>query len=64
METIKVKDWMAPLHELATFDQAIHQLIIGHIKPLMVTSKDKIVCILSLTDVFRQIGSRMKACNI
>jgi CBS domain-containing protein len=47
----------------ASIDQAIHQLIIGHDQSLIVTSKDKIVGILSVTDVFQQIVALIKASN-
>ncbi len=45
----------------ASIDQAIHQLIISHDQSLIVTSKGKIVGILSVTDVFQQIGARMRS---
>lgn len=59
----------APMeHELidqeATLNRAVHELIVGHHQSLLVTSKGEIVGILRLTDVYRQVTDRMKACKI
>ncbi|AFM26986.1 CBS domain-containing protein [Desulfomonile tiedjei] len=48
----------------ATLDKAVHQMIMGHHQSLLATSKDRIVGILRLTDVFKEIGNRVKACKI
>jgi CBS domain-containing protein len=47
----------------ASINQAIHQLIIGHHQSLMVTSKGEIVGVLLLSDVFQEVGERIKACK-
>jgi len=58
---IKVKDIMYTLtegeyiEEDASFDEAIHQLVMGHHQSLLVTRAGKIVGILRLTDVFGEI---------
>jgi len=67
--SIKVKEVMyAPtegeyVREDATLNEAIHQLVMGKHQSLLVTRDDKIVGILRLTDVFREIGEAMKACQ-
>jgi predicted transcriptional regulator len=48
----------------APINQAVHQLIIGDLQSLMVTSKGEIVGILLLTDVFQKIGERMESCMV
>lgn len=50
--------------EAATLDQAVHQLIMGHHQSLLVTSNDRIVGILRLTDVYDEVTRRMKACQV
>jgi len=50
--------------EDATLDQAVHQLIMGHHQSLLVTSKDRIVGVLRLSDVFEEVTKRMKACRV
>jgi CBS domain-containing protein len=47
----------------ASLNQAVHQLIIGHHQSLMATSKGEIVGVLLLTDVFQNIGERIKDCQ-
>jgi len=39
-------------------------MIMGHHQSLLITSKGEIVGILRLTDVFDEVGKRMKACRI
>ena len=48
----------------ATLNEGIHQLVVGHHQSLLVTDNDTIIGILRLTDVFRHVCERMKACNI
>lgn len=48
----------------ATLDKAVHQLIMGHHQSLLVTSGGRIVGILRLTDVFKEVSDRIKACKI
>ena len=48
--------------EDASLDLAIHQLIVGHHQSLLVTSGEKIVGILRLTDVFAAVFHKMKEC--
>jgi len=48
----------------ASLNQAVHQMIMGHHQSLLITSKGEIVGILRLTDVFDEVGKRMKACRI
>jgi CBS domain-containing protein len=48
----------------ATLDQAVHQLIMGHHQSLLVTSGDRIVGMLRLTDVYREVSDRIKACKV
>jgi CBS domain-containing protein len=48
-----------------SLNHAIHQLVMGHHQSLLVTDAGgAIVGILKLTDVFKVIGDRMKACRI
>jgi CBS domain-containing protein len=47
-----------------TLDQAVHQMIMGHHQSLLVTSGESIVGILRLTDVFKEVSDRIKACKI
>ena len=67
---IKVKDIMYTLtegeyiEEDASFDEAIHQLVMGHHQSLLVTRDKKIVGIIKLTDVFAEIFQTMKACEL
>ena len=48
----------------ATLDKAVHQMIMGHHQSLLVTSDGSIVGILRLTDVFKEVSDRIKACKI
>ncbi|HMK36928.1 MAG TPA: CBS domain-containing protein [Desulfomonilaceae bacterium] len=48
----------------ASLDKAVHQLIMGHHQSLLVTAKGRIVGILRLTDVFKEVSDRIKACRI
>lgn len=48
----------------ATLNKAVHQMIMGHHQSLLVTSGKSIVGILRLTDVFREVTNRIKACRI
>jgi len=66
---IRVKDVMYTpavgeyVHEDATLDEAIHQLVTGHHQSLLVTdSKRNVVGVLRLTDVFTEVSSMIKAC--
>jgi CBS domain-containing protein len=52
------------VEEDATLDKAVHQLIMGHHQSLLVTSKDRVVGVLRLTDVFEEVTKRMKACRV
>ena len=47
-----------------SLDMAMHQLVVGHHQSLLVTENGNIVGILRLTDVFNEIVSAMKACNL
>lgn len=48
----------------AALDQAVHQLIMGHHQSLLVTSQDRIVGVLRLSDVFKEVSERIKVCEI
>jgi len=50
--------------EDATLDKAVHQMIMGHHQSLLVISGKRIVGILRLTDVFKEVSDRIKACKI
>jgi len=68
--SMKVKDFMYTptegeyIEESATLDQGIHQLIVGHHQSLLVTRDKEIVGILRVTDVFKEICSIIKTCEI
>lgn len=47
----------------ATLNRAVHQMIIGHHQSLLVISGEVIVGILRLSDVFKEVGNRIKACR-
>jgi CBS domain-containing protein len=47
----------------ASLNEAIHQLIMGRHQSLLVTSEGELVGILRLTDVFVEVGNRIKACQ-
>jgi CBS-domain-containing membrane protein len=68
---IKVKDIMYTptegeyVHQEATLDQALHQLVVGHHQSLLVTKDGKeIVGILRLTDVFQEVCELIKVCQM
>lgn len=48
----------------APLNRAVHQLIVGHFQSLLVTSKEEVVGILRLVDVFHEVVERMKACTV
>jgi CBS domain-containing protein len=48
----------------ATLNRAAHQLIMGHHQSLLVTSGDRIVGVLRLTDVFQEVSEKIKACKV
>ncbi len=48
----------------ATLDQAIHQLVMGKHQSLLVTREGKIVGILRLVDVFKEVFEQIKTCRI
>jgi CBS domain-containing protein len=52
------------VEEDATLDKAVHQMIMGHHQSLLVTSGERIVGILRLSDVFKEVSNRIKACKI
>jgi predicted transcriptional regulator len=52
------------VEEDATLDKAVHQMIMGHHQSLLVLSGERIVGILRLTDVFKEVSNRIKACKI
>ena len=47
----------------AALCEAIHQLVMGHHQSLIVTEDEKIVGILRLSDVFKEIFQMMRRCN-
>jgi hypothetical protein len=47
-----------------TLNKAVHQIIVGSNQSLIVKSAGRIVGILRLTDVFAEIGKRMRLCKI
>ncbi|MFZ1984377.1 MAG: CBS domain-containing protein [Desulfatitalea sp.] len=50
------------IDESDSLDKAIHLLVVGHHQSLLVTSKDEIVGLLRLTDVFAAVFHAMKEC--
>jgi CBS domain-containing protein len=50
------------IHEDATLDEAIHQLVMGHHQSLLVTQQEGISGILRLTDVFAAVYHTMREC--
>ena len=50
--------------EHASLTEAIHLLVMGHHQSLLVTKDEKIVGILRLTDVFKEITQIVKGCNV
>jgi CBS domain-containing protein len=61
MHTLEEGEYVA---EDAPLDEAIHLLVMGHHQSLLVRSGDKIVGILRLSDVFREICRMIKTCRI
>lgn len=47
------------VHENATIDEAIHQLVMGHHKSLLVIRRGRITGILRLTDVFSSVAEML-----
>jgi CBS domain-containing protein len=64
----KVKDFMHTpkegeyVEEIATMDEAIHQLVMGHHQSLLVTKGESVAGILRLTDVFSAVVGKLKTC--
>jgi CBS domain-containing protein len=64
-----VKDFMyAPekeefIREDADLNEAVHQLVVGQHHSLLVTRGEEIVGVLRLTDVFKLVTERIKACK-
>lgn len=52
------------VEEDATLDKAVHQMIMGRHKSLMVMSGQRVVGVLRLSDVFKEVSDRIKACKI
>jgi CBS domain containing-hemolysin-like protein len=52
------------VEDAAALDQAIHQLVMGKHQSLLVTRNAKIVGILRLVDVFKEIFEQIKSCRI
>lgn len=48
----------------ANLNRAVHQLIMGHHQSLLVTSGERIVGVLRLSDVFKEVTESVKACKI
>ncbi|MBW2117787.1 MAG: CBS domain-containing protein [Deltaproteobacteria bacterium] len=67
---LKVKDFMYTpgegeyIEESANLGEAIHQLVMGHHQSLLVVRDERIVGILRLTDVFREVFETMMTCEI
>ncbi|SPD75838.1 CBS domain-containing protein [uncultured Desulfobacterium sp.] len=67
---VNVKDLMQTLSDMeyidenATIDQAIHQLVMGHLASLLVTRGGDIIGILRLSDVFNEVCAQVKACKL
>jgi CBS domain-containing protein len=49
--------------ENASLNDAIHQIVIGRRQSLLVMKGYEIVGLLRLTDIFREIGKRVRDCN-
>lgn len=64
----KVKDFMYTpsegeyVAESASLNEAVHLLVMGHHQSLLVTRGKDIVGVLRLTDVFKHVFQKMKAC--
>ena len=52
------------LDENASMREAVHRFVMGHHQSLLVTRAEKIIGILRLTDVFKEVFQRMKACSL
>ncbi|MBL0713849.1 MAG: CBS domain-containing protein [Desulfosarcina sp.] len=53
------------VHQDASLDRAIHQLIIGHHQSLLVTDNaEEIVGVLRLVDIFAAVFQKVKACKL
>ena len=52
------------IREDAEMNEAVHQLIIGKHHSLLVTRGDDIVGVLRMTDVFKMVCERIKACKL
>ena len=68
-DDIKVKDIMhsisaGNIDEETSLDKAIHQLVISSRQSLPVMKGNNIVGILQLSDVFKEVCDRIKACRI
>ena len=67
---VKVKEFMYTpsegeyLDENASMREAVHRFVMGHHQSLLVTRAEKIIGILRLTDVFKEVFQRMKACSL
>jgi predicted transcriptional regulator len=48
----------------STLNKAVHQMIMGHHQSLLVTSGENITGILRLSDVFEEVGRRIKECKV
>lgn len=62
-EMMRTPDEVEFIEETATLDQAIHQLVMGHLASLLVTRGGEVVGVLRLSDVFAEICERVKACR-
>jgi len=66
----KVKDIMGTYSEGeyvsadTSLDEAIHLLVMGHHQSLLVTGGEEIIGILRLSDVFREVCTVIKACEV
>jgi predicted transcriptional regulator len=68
-DDIKVKDIMhsisaGNIDEETSLDKAIHQLVISSRQSLPVMKGNNIVGILQLSDVFKEVCDRIKACRV
>jgi hypothetical protein len=52
------------VEEKASLNEAIHHLIMGHHQSLLVTRGKEIVGILRLSDLFYEVGERIKTCEL
>lgn len=52
------------IDEGASISEAIHQLVMGCHQSLLVTQENKVVGILRLTDVFREVSEMIKVCKL